>query len=210
MIPSLTCILLVLAAGFDAPAPESAELFSPYLELSAATPLAPRSRQAARPRAAERSWWGVEAQLYPAGGIPGLHAQFPVSDHGVITARLAYNITERGDFGEHDDERGGGLGGGVGYRHYFGDDLDGWMVGGRLDVWALRIDWREDAPPRSGSSDVLVVQPTVEGGYGFRLGDGLRLDLGLALGVEINAHTSGESVGQGAILLGGATLTWGF
>lgn len=163
-----------------------------------------------QPRAVDLQWWGLELQAYPAGVIPAIHAQFPVSSHGVVLARVGYNATDRGDWGEHDEEDGGGPGGGLGYRHYFGEDLGGWMLGGRVDFWSLNVDWEDDAPPRSGETDVFVIQPAVEGGYGFRLGERLRLDLALALGVEINARTDGESVGQGAILLGGAALTWGF
>ncbi len=156
---------------------------------------------------------GPELQLYPAGWIVGLRAEQPVGQQGALNARLAWNFTDRGDFGEHDEEEGDGPGGGVGYRHYFDADRTGWLLGARLDLWALDIDWEDDpgggTPRRQGSTDVLVLQPTVEGGWAKRLGRQLVLDLTLALGAEINVDTDGEDVGEGAIALLGVALRTG-
>ncbi len=155
---------------------------------------------------------GAEVQAYPAGIIPGVHAQFPLSESGVLTTRLAYDATDRQDFGEHDNEDGGGPGGGVGYRHYFGPDYTGWLLGGRVDLWFLDIDWEDDPPaiPAKDSTDVIVLQPTVEGGYGFRVADRLRLDLTVGVGAEINIDEDGDDVGEGAIGLAGITLVYEF
>lgn len=156
---------------------------------------------------------GPEVQIYPTGVILGLHAQIPHFEKGMLTIRLGYNFTDRRDLGENDDEEGEGPGGGVGYRHYFGPEHTGWLVGGRVDVWDLEIDWEEDSNPpgrRKGTTDVIVVQPTLEGGYSYRLGGRWRVDLTLSLGAEINVDTDGEDVGEGAILLGGATFVYEF
>jgi hypothetical protein len=98
----------------------------------------------------------------------------PVSGRDVVTISLGANVTDRQDFGEHDDEEGSGAGLGVGYRRFAGEQLDGWFYNARVDLWALSIDWR-DEPGARGTSDVLVLQPSVEGGYGFRLGARWRL-----------------------------------
>ena len=148
---------------------------------------------------------GLEVQAYPAGVITGVQARTPVSDDSEVTYRLAYNATDRQDFGEHDDESGGGPGLGVGYRHYFGPDHSGWLVGGRLDLWILEIDWEDDPPatPLEGTTDVVVLQPTLEGGYSLPLNDDWRFDVTLAVGAEINVDEDGDDVGEGAIgLLG--------
>ncbi len=58
----------------------------------------------------------------------------------------------------------------------------------------------------SGTSKVTVLQPTAELGYFFLLDNGLVLLPTIALGAEINIQTEGEEVGQGAILLLGATI----
>jgi hypothetical protein len=157
---------------------------------------------------------GAEIQLYPSGVIPGLHGQWALSTKNVLTFRLGYNLAERQDNGEHDDEEGGGPGATVGYRRYFRPDQRRWYVGGRVDLWTMEIDWQDDTggpAQSSGTTDILVLQPTVEAGYGFQLGGSRwRLDAGLAFGFEINVHTDGEEVGEGASLLGGATVVYNF
>lgn len=148
---------------------------------------------------------GVELQAYPAGLIPGLHVQTPLDELSSLTFRAAANLTDRQDFGEFDNEEGDGFGGGIGYRRYLERGREGWLFGGRVDLWDLEIDW-EDPGPVTGTTDILVLQPTAEVGYGFRLGeDGWRIELTLGLGAEINIDTDGEDVGEGAILLLGIT-----
>lgn len=152
---------------------------------------------------------GAEAQAYRAGWITAAHVEVPIDEHVVVTGRFGWNETDRRDRGEHDDEQGGGGGAGLGFRRFWADDLHGWFFGARVDAWWLEIDWRErrGGVPVTGTTDVVVVQPAAELGYGFDVGDGWRLDVSLSLGVELDVDTRGEDVGQGAILLGGITLT---
>ena len=113
----------------------------------------------------------------------------------------------------YQDEDGDGFGGGVGYRHFFGEDLGGWFMGARVDLWSLEIDWRDKLgtpKKRRGSTDVLVLQPTFELGYGFLLEERVRLNVFGAAGAEINVSTHGEHVGEGAIGLLGLSLVFGF
>ncbi len=151
---------------------------------------------------------GFEVQAYPAGVIYGAHGQIAIDTAEVLTVRAAVNDTDRQDFGEFDDEQGEGIGGGVGYRRYLGGFYDGWMWGARVDLWDLEIDWREDGGA-TGTTDVLVLQPTVEAGYTWWLDElrTWRLTLSAAVGAEINIDTDGEDVGEGAIGLLGVTLT---
>jgi hypothetical protein len=159
---------------------------------------------------ADRWSVGVDVQAYPAGAIVAVETRRPVSERGELGLRAGYNSTERGDFGEHDDEDGGGPGVGFGYRHLFAPrGTDGWLTGARVDLWYLDIDWEDDpsgaAPAgREGSTDVLVLQPMAELGYAWWLGRG-RIELLLAVGAEINVDTDGEDVGEGAIALLGFT-----
>jgi hypothetical protein len=56
---------------------------------------------------------------------------------------------------------------------------------------------------------VLVLQPTVVGGYRWRLGDSSwNIELSAALGAEINVVSAGEDVGEGAIGLLGIGLAY--
>ena len=61
------------------------------------------------------SRWGFEVQVYPTGGIPGIRYEWNLSTQDQLFGRVAYNFTDRSDYGENDDESGGGpgIGGGV-------------------------------------------------------------------------------------------------
>jgi hypothetical protein len=160
--------------------------------------------------------FAAEVQAYPAGIIPSIQARKSVGEKDQFYARVAANITDRQDFGEHDDETGEGFGVGLGWRHFLtpwteatetvpGYRPDGWQYGVRLDVFDLSIDWI-DPGNRRGTTDIIVVQPSIEFGYGWSNTSMGRLEANLGLGAEINVDTDGEDVGEGAILLFG--LTW--
>ncbi len=153
---------------------------------------------------------GVETRVYPAGVIPGLVAERDLDVDEVLVLGLGANLTDRRDWGDHDDEDGDGFGLGVGWRTYPGGAREAWFVGGRVDLWSLDIDWRDDVaggPDRRGSTDVLVLQPTVECGYTWLL-ERSRINVFAALGAELNVDTDGEDVGEGAIgLLGVSWVT---
>lgn len=152
---------------------------------------------------------GPEVQLYPAGLIGAAHFQYALGEDDALTWRIGANLTERGDFGEHDDESGSGFGGGVGWRRTVEDGPDpgvGWVWGARVDFWQMDIDWKDRAPLRRGNTETVVFQPTVEAGYLWPLGGGWRAQILAGLGAEINTGEDGEDVGEGLILLVGVTF----
>lgn len=185
---------------------------SHHFHLSLAALVAALAPSCALPKSnAETILVGAEVQAYPAGIVPGLHVRRNVSEHDAIHVRVAANIVDRHDWAEHDDETGDGFGIGVGWRHSLQphdpgttDRPNSWFYGARVDVWDLTIDWKD--PGRTGTTDILVLQPTAEVGYGWNTSSLGRLELGLGLGAEINVDTDGEDVGEGAIFLVG--LTW--
>jgi len=154
---------------------------------------------------------GVEIQAYPAGAIFGIRSDLSFSNHLSGNLRLGYNLARRRDLGEHDDERGGGLGGSLGARYFFKEDFHGFFLGLRCDLWLLDIDWVTERPgdeDLTGTSDITVLQPMAEGGYTFLLGDGnWTITPKISLGYEINVKTGGEEVGEGAISLLGVSLS---
>jgi hypothetical protein len=94
-----------------------------------------------------------------------------------------------------------------------GEQLDGWFVGARLDVWSLKIDWKDNRGKpnrRNGSSNIWVMQPSADFGYGFRVDERSRWNVFVAGGAEINVSTAGKSVGQGPIGLVGVSWIYGF
>lgn len=152
---------------------------------------------------------GVEVRGYPAGVTMMAHSQWPVGQHDAWFVAAGANLTDRRDLGEHYDEQGGGGGIGGGWRRYRDAARSRWYWGGRVDLWSLDIDWEDDGGA-DGTSQILVLQPTVEGGYAWVLGGPWVIEAGLGLGAEINVQTDGEDVGEGAILLGGVTVSAGF
>ncbi|MDZ7716148.1 MAG: hypothetical protein U5J95_08050 [Balneolaceae bacterium] len=165
---------------------------------------------------------GVEVQAYPAGIIIGSRGGISFSNQQEVNARFGYNFTDRRDFGKHDNEEGGGLGFGAGYRYYFGKKLAGFFAGARSDLWFLKIDWVDTrticgtVPPCfemdvKGRTDIIVLQPTVEIGYDIlKSNPAWILAPTLSFGAEINIKTKGEEVGEGAILLGGLNVNYRF
>jgi hypothetical protein len=152
---------------------------------------------------------GLELQAYPAGLIGGVHGQFPLGDDLALTLRAGSNFTERRDWGEHHEEEGQGFGGGVGLRTAFDAKGRRWIAGARVDLWDLDIDWRDDVPARSGTTETLVVQPSIELGLRVEASTAWTLDFLLGLGMEINTDIQGEDVGEGWIFLVGVTALHG-
>lgn len=154
---------------------------------------------------------GLGVELYPAGVIGKATAELALTDRESVVVRALWNAADRGDFGRHDDEDGGGAGGGAGWRRYTGSGREGFFVGLRADLSWLSIDWKDDPPNADrGDSDVLVFQPTLEGGWRLRFGaSGLALELLAGLGYEWNLITDGKHVGDGPIGLVGLGLTYG-
>ena len=138
---------------------------------------------------------------------------FKVAERQLIGFRLGYNLVRHGDAGVHQDERGLGWGGGLGLKNYFDLVNRRWFVGVKNDLWFNTIDWKDniDRPDElRGTTNVLVIQPTIEGGYAFSFtkSKGLILEVALSFGREINTFQDGADVGQGFILLLGLTLKY--
>ena len=152
---------------------------------------------------------GLALQAYPAGIIVAGRASFPIRSRSTLTVYGGYNLTDRQDFGEHDNEEGGGPGFGVAWHRYLRARYQGLRFGLRTDLWFLEIDWDDDAGPRSGTTDITVLQPTGQVGYSRTVSQGrLLLEATVSLGLEINIDTQGEPVGEGAILLGGISIAY--
>lgn len=147
----------------------------------------------------------AELRAYPSGGIGSIGLLFAADARTELGLSLAYNVAERGDAGEHDDESGEGFGVGIEARRFRGSAPTGWFYGARAELFQLDIDWRDRS--RRGSTEITVLQPTARLGYRFALaGRGLSLELAGGLGAEINVQTDGEEVGEGAIGLIGIAI----
>ncbi|MCC6724199.1 MAG: hypothetical protein IT258_06775 [Saprospiraceae bacterium] len=153
---------------------------------------------------------GLEFQVYPTGIIPGFRIEKSVNKYDVANARVGYQIINHRDQGLHDDEKGSGYGLSLGYKHYFEKYFSGINLGIRTDVWFNSIDWKTttDTGTLKGKSDIIVLQPTLELGWAFLLGDNMVLTPAIAAGFEKNIKTKGEKTGEGLILLAGITAAY--
>ncbi|MBT8190065.1 MAG: hypothetical protein HKN67_03730 [Saprospiraceae bacterium] len=144
-----------------------------------------------------------EFQAYPTGLIPGISIDKSISSRSDIYLRAGYNWIRHRDLGKHEDERGSGVGGSIGYKKYFKDGRAGWRIGIKNDFWWNSIDWTEGN--QNGNTKITVVQPTAELAYVIRKNE-IVISPSIAFGYELNIKTEGEETGEGAILLVGVQL----
>jgi len=149
----------------------------------------------------QNSSLAFEFQAYRTGIIPGFTYERFFSNQDAWHVRLGFQVIRHEDFGEHDDERGNGFGGTVGYRRYWPNGLS---VGGRVDLWSNELDWTDNIgedDERSGETDILVLQPVVETTWRRYIAAKWFLQPSAAIGAEINIRTQGEDTGEGFIFL---------
>jgi len=151
----------------------------------------------------------VEWQLYPAGTIAIVGHTFHPNNETEGRLFAGVNMTNRRDWGVQDDESGMGFGGGVDINRQIPALGPRWLVGGRVDIWSMKINWRNDTLGITADSRILVFQPTARVIYRLQssgTGSERIIDVTAALGVEKNIATHGQPVGEGAILLVGARI----
>ena len=158
---------------------------------------------------------GPEVQWYPAGWIIGPVANYFITPKHLINVRAAINIANRHNWsGLNDDEKGTGFGGSLGYSYLFTPGKRTFFIGARGDLWSTKINWKNKigTPQQtSGSTRIIVFQPTVELGYMIKL-DPSKWSLLCSVGGgrEINIKTTGKEVGQGGIWLLGISTFYSF
>lgn len=155
--------------------------------------------------------FGFEFRAYPAGQMYLLRGEKLISPKSAIGIYAGYNKADREDFGEHQNEEGGGFGAGLVYKRYIVKDSSGFYVGLENFIWTLEIDWADTAPDNAfsltGSTDILVLQPAFNFGYKY-VPESAKwfAEVGFAFGTEINVKTKGSEVGQGGISMVTASL----
>jgi len=156
---------------------------------------------------------GLEVLAYPAGVITTVYLESPTyipigkNEGWTWAGHVGFNTTDRGSWGEHDEETGGGFGVGARLTRYFpSKDYHDWFVAGRLDFWNMSIDWEDDDRPdaEDATTTTWTMQPTVNAGVQWTL-ERWMIRLNAGFGAELNISTTGEDVGEGLIgLLGGS------
>lgn len=167
-----------------------------------------------------QSSFSVEAQVYPAGIIPGIRFDYSLGNNSYLTSRIGYNLADRKDYGKNDNEEGDGLGFSIGYArtNFLATNLTAHL---RADLWFMDIDWEQkgliicdfDTCPNAvatGTTEITVLQPTFGLEYNIAFSKNLFLKPSFSFGYEINVKTKGREVGEGAILLGGLSFGYQF
>ncbi len=148
---------------------------------------------------------GAELQLYPTGILPGLRMEIPTSDNQFLSIRVGLNLIDHRDLGVHEDEKGSGWGFSLGYKLNLGESR--WSLEPRTDIWFNKLDWEDQIQSpngMSGTSNIVVIQPTLSLGYALSDKDSSwKIVPEVSFGFEKNVHTKGEPVGEGLILLVG-------
>ena len=148
---------------------------------------------------------GLSVQAYPAGIIPTVNLETYLNEKSSLLFRLGGNFTDRQDFSDENlTEEGEGFGGSIGFRKHFPLKTGKIVAGLITDLWSLEIDWTDDIGPNgsilSGNTDILVLQPYLEGGYFLPIkNSSSQIGLTLGFGREINIVTDGDEVAQGFI-----------
>ena len=145
----------------------------------------------------------AQVQLYPTGIIPGLKIDKSIGAHSRLSLRLGANIFDHEDLGVQDEEVGEGFGFSVGYQYYPAENKIGLHLELKNDIWWNSVEWVDNERSISGSTDIIVVQPTINLGYTFMLGSRVAISPSAGLGLEWNVKTEGEPTGEGPIGLVG-------
>jgi len=155
-----------------------------------------------------RSVIGLDLQVYPTGVIPGLRYEMPISSKSLLHVRAGYQLIDHRDLGKHEDETGTGYGLSLGYKRYLNEQQNKWSFMLKTDVWFNTIDWvgLEADAAAMGTTEIVVLQPTVQAEYDFMLSDNVALSPSVAFGLEWNVKTDGSPTGEGPILLLGLSL----
>ena len=149
----------------------------------------------------EGTYLGLSVQAYPAGIIPTVNLETYLNEKSSLLFRLGGNFTDRQDFSDVNlTEEGEGFGGSVGFRKHFPLKTGKIVAGIITDLWSLEIDWTDNGPADtiiSGTTDILVLQPYLEGGYFLPIkNSSSQIGLTLGFGREINIRTQGDEVAQ--------------
>lgn len=145
---------------------------------------------------------GISSQIYPAGIIFTLNAEFSNNAKSSLVLRGGGNFADRKDFSPYNDnEKGNGFGASIGYRRHFKLWRGNLVAGINSDIWNMWIDWKNNIGmlnETQGRTYTFVLQPWIEAGYFYPIkSTPIQVGASLCFGREINVITDGKGVGQG-------------
>ena len=144
---------------------------------------------------------GAEFNHYSGGNIYNLHLAFNAKLHSSILIRIGYNSVNENYSDDYQNEKGGGVTGGIGYRYYFRLKPYGFFVGARAEVWNLDIDWSKSLV--TGNTKSTFFTPAFETGYMLVARDWFFFTPSVSAGTRINIKSDAGSLKDGLVVFYG-------
>jgi hypothetical protein len=125
----------------------------------------------------------------------GLQAATNAKIHHSFIASLGYKTAYRPITGTHNNEKGDGWGGSLGYRYYFSVIPKGFYIGARGSLWSLGM--YRTADPTIPSVNVMIGQPSAEAGFTALFNDIFYTTVFISAGKQFTISSGGDSFGYG-------------
>ena len=153
---------------------------------------------------------GVEykwADNSPAYNIQGA---FNAKIHHSLILSAGIKTAYRPITGTHNNEKGRGWGGALGYRYYFSVLPKGLYLGIRGEIWNMNM--YRTANLTDETTKVLIFQPNVEIGHTFLINDLFFVTTYLSGGQQITISSGGDkfNYGRGFVPSAGISAGWRF
>jgi hypothetical protein len=141
---------------------------------------------------------------------PGVNLQvaFNAKIHHSFLASVGYKTAYRPISGTHNNEKGQGWGGSVGYRYYFDYIPRSFFVGARTHFWSLSM--YRTADPTLKTVSVLIAQPSIEVGYTAVINDIFFITTYISAGKQFTISSPDDTFGYGKGSATGAGISAGF
>jgi hypothetical protein len=138
---------------------------------------------------------GVEYQWVK--DCPGINLQlaFNAKIHHSIITSLGYKDVWRPIPNTHNNEKGKGFGGSLGYRYYFGVIPKGIYLGARAHIWSLSM--YRSADNTAANTNLIIGQPSAELGYTAVINDIGFITLYYSAGKQFQLSAADNSYGYG-------------
>ncbi len=139
-----------------------------------------------------------------------LQAAFNAKIHHSLVLSVGAKTAYRPITGTHDNEKGKGWGGALGYRYYFSVLPKGFYLGARAELWKMGM--YRTASESLPSVDVLIAQPNAEAGFTGLINDIFFITAYVRYGKQITLSSPGDkfNYGNGAVTSAGISAGWRF
>ena len=158
------------------------------------------------------STFDIGAEYKWADNSPSYNVQaaFNAPIHHSLVLGLGIKTAYRPISGTHDNEKGRGWGGSLGYRYYFSALPKGIYIGARADVWNMKM--YRTANLTTESTKVLILQPNLEAGHTFLVNDLFFFTVFISAGQQITISSPGDkfNYGNGFVPSAGISVGWRF